>query len=140
MARLASILTVVALLAAAPAAIAAAPQPNPFLPQAGAQQGAQEPVTPQQQAPVQQAPAQSTDNGIGSGTIMLVVFGLIALVGGIWVVIVRDARRATEGRVRVRTSRTADPDAGRRGTTRPPSRSRKPSPAERRRRKRGRAR
>jgi hypothetical protein len=138
MARLATIVAVVALLAASPAAIAAAPQPNPFLPGAGAQQGAQEPVQPQQ-APVQQAPTQSTDNGIGSGTIALVVIGLIALIGGIWVVIMRDARRATAGRVRTRTSRT-DPDVGRRSGSRPPPRSRKPSPAERRRRQRGRAR
>jgi hypothetical protein len=138
MARLTALIVVLTL-AATPAAIAAAPQPNPFLPQQEAPQGAQEPVAPQQ-APVQQAPTTSDDTGIGGGTVMLVVIGLIALISGIWVVIVRDARRATEGRVRMRTSRTDDPDIGRRSGSRPPPRSRKPSPAERRRRKRGRAR
>jgi hypothetical protein len=139
MSRLVALLVVALALSASPALGAAAPQANPFLPQQEAPQGAQEPV-PQQQAPVQQAPTTSADTGIGSGTILLVVIGLIALVGGIWVVIMRDARRATEGRVRVRTSRTDDPDVARRSGSRPPPRSRKPSPAERRRRKRGRAR
>jgi hypothetical protein len=126
-------------LAAMPASAAAAVQSNPFLPQpeqptAGQDQApAQAPVAP---APVQQ---QTTDTGISSGTQTLLIVAAIALIGGIWFVIARDARRATAGRVRVHTSRT-DPDDQRRRATRPPPRGRKPSPAERRRKKRGRAR
>jgi len=137
MARLAAILAVVAL-AATPAAALAAAQPNPFLPQQEQQQAPQE--APAQEAPApQQAPAQqSGDTSIGGGTILLVIVGLAALIAGIWVVIVRDARRATKGRMRVQTSR-ADPDAARRASRAAP-RGRKLSAEERRRRKRGRAR
>src|SRR5829696_5208827 len=125
------IVMLVVVLAAMPvAAVAApAPQPNPFLPQP------QQEEVPQNQAPQQApvAPAPTSvqdDGGLSSGTATLGIIVAIRLIGGIWFVIARDARRATAGRVRVHTSRTDDPDAQRRGGTRPPPRSRKPSPAE----------
>jgi hypothetical protein len=130
-------LAIVAALAAAPAmgavAIAADPQPNPFLP-APEPTGGQEPVP--QEAPV--VPTTSQDDGrIGDGTLVLLLIGAGGLLGGIWVVISRDARRATAGRVGPRDG--ALEAAAARGS-RAPARSRKVSPAERRRRKRGRAR
>jgi len=131
MLRLAAIVAVAAALAAMPAAALAVQ--NPFLPQPQTQ------APPEQQAPAP-APVQEDQPGDLSGaTVVVAAIGLAALFGVIWVMIIRDARRATAGRSRVRTSRT-DPDAGGRSGTRAPPRGRRLSPAERRRRKRGRAR
>jgi hypothetical protein len=124
MARIVAIM-VVAVLAAMPAAAAAAP-------------------APQQQSPVQQqpvpAPAPQPVPGpesttFGPGTLLLIGLVIAALIGGIWFVIARDARRATAGRGHAQPGG----DAGR-SATRSARRSRKPSAAERQRRKRGRAR
>jgi len=91
-------------------------------------------------APVQQAPTTQTevdDGSLGGGELALVGLGIAVLIGAIWLVISRDARRVTAGRVR-----TADgePGEGRGGSaTRAARRSRRLSATERRRRKRGRA-
>jgi hypothetical protein len=129
MARIVAIL-VVAALAAIPAAAPAA-DPQPLLQDTPAQQ----------QAPVpQQAPTTQTtvdDGSLSSRELALVGLGIVVLIGAIWFVISRDARRFTAGRVR-----TADgePGAGRGGSaTRAARRSRRLSAEERRRRKRGRA-
>lgn len=136
MARIAAIV-VAAALAATPAAAVAA-QSNPFLPQEAPQEA---PSTPQQApppAPVQQT---DTDASLGGATVFAIALGIAGLLGGIWYVISRDARRATAGRTRMRTA-SDDPLAAPQGRspTRAAPRSRKISAAERKRRKRGRAR
>jgi len=128
-------LTVVAALAAAPAAAVAAT--NPLLPTPAPQQ--QAPAQTQAPAPAQtqtRAPVQNTDpNGSLAGwQVALLGLGVVALIGGIWIVIARDAKRATGGRVR-----TADAAPSGASATRAARRTRKLSAAERRRRKRGRA-
>lgn len=132
-------LLLVAAFAATPAGALA--QDNPFLP---------DPSAPQQQQPVAPpppAPVDDDDDGdlspaaaIGIGAIV------VALIGGIWFAISRDARRHTPRRERVHSARV-NPDVddrrtpGQAGLHRPKSpRHRKPSRAERERRKRGRAR
>jgi hypothetical protein len=135
------VLIVVGVLAAAPAAgVAAAPPPDPT-------------QSPFQQAPPQnqieeqpgetQAPApapapqqtQLDDGSIGGTELLLIGVGIVALIGGIWFVIARDAKRVTAGRVPA-----ADGGGlGGRSATRASRRSRRLSAAERRRRKRGRA-
>jgi|SRR5215212_1161783 len=139
MARIVALM-VVAMLAAGPAAVLAAPAaPEP-------QQ------SPFQQAPTQrqndvgeqplptQAPTQQTqldDGSIGARETALIGLGIVALIGGIWFVIARDAKRVTSGRVR---SEDGGLSAGRGGSaTRAARRTRKLSADERRRRKRGRA-
>lgn len=133
-------LIVVAVLAAAPAAaLGAAQAPTPAQSLLGVPPSttpAQE--QPVQQAPAQQAPAQQTeaDSGSISGAqVVLIGLAVVALIGGIWFVIARDARRATAGRVR-----TADAEVRGGSATRAARRSRKLSAAEKQRRKRGRAR
>ena len=129
-------LLVLAVLAAAPAVGSAATTTDPT--QSPFQQ--QTPASPQNQvgeAPTQtQAPPQQTsaDNGSISGREgLLVGAGIVALIGGIWFVIARDAKRVTGGRVPAA-------DSGLGGSaTRASRRSRRLSAAERRRRKRGRA-
>ncbi|MGN6189057.1 MAG: hypothetical protein ACTHOE_09170, partial [Conexibacter sp.] len=100
----------------------------------------QQTAPPQNQvgeAPAQtQAPQPQTqaDNGsLGGAEVLLVAIGVVALIGGIWFVIARDAKRVTAGRVP-----SADGGLGR-GATRASRRGRRLSAAERRRRKRGRA-
>jgi uncharacterized protein YcfJ len=112
------------------------------------------PATQEQQSPFQQAPAQSqnqveeqttptpvpvtqteADNGsLSTRDGLLIAAGIAALIGGIWFVIARDAKRATGGHVR-----TADSALGGGSATRTSRRSRRLSAAERKRRKRGRA-
>jgi|SRR5215207_1863241 len=118
-------------------------------------------ATQGQQSPFQQAPAQS-QNDVGeqttptptptpapvtqteadSGSLstrdgILIVIGIAALIGGIWFVIARDAKRATGGHVRTTDSALGDSRGG--SATRAGRRSRRLSSAERKRRKRGRA-
>jgi len=135
-------LMVVAALAATPAAALAASTSAPS--PAQSLLGTPPATTPTQEQPVQQqAPAQQTQTTVDSGSIsgpqvILIALAVVALIGGIWVAISRDARRATAGRVR-----SADPEllGGRGGSaTRAARRSRKLSAAEKQRRKRGRAR
>lgn len=141
MARIVVIVVAVAL-AALPAAVSAAPGGGGAAQQqapAAQQQLLQDAPAQEAPTPVQQAPQQTeADSGsIGTTDLLLIALGIAALIGGIWFVIARDARRVTAGRVR-----TADGEigAGRGGSaTRAARRSRKPSTAERKRRKRGRA-
>ncbi|MGB2711121.1 MAG: hypothetical protein WBC33_06355 [Conexibacter sp.] len=138
MARLVALVAVAVALAATPAAVLAAPQQNPFLPQQEQPRPSQVEEAPQQ-AP---APVVQQDTGMDSGTATLLIIAALALLAGIWVVIARDARRATAGRVRVRSARAAEPFEVPQGgsATRASRKSRKLSAEERRRRKRGRAR
>jgi hypothetical protein len=133
--------SLVAVLAAAPAGALA--QDNPFLPdQSQPQQQQQQPVTP---APP--PPDDSNDDGDLSPLAVLAIgAAVVLLIGGIWVVISRDARRHAPRRDR-RHSAVTNPGADERsapgaaGLHKPKSpRHRKPSRAERERRKRGRAR
>ena len=128
------VLMAVAVLAATPAAtsVAAAPpepQQSPF------QQAPPQNEVGEQPAPLP-APAPQTqvdDGSIGGREALLIGVGIVALIGGIWFVISRDAKRATAGRL---------PAAGRSSggrATRATRRGRRPTAAERRRRKRGRA-
>lgn len=139
MVRIAALVVVVAL-ALPTAALAAS---NPFVP---APQQAPQNQAPTQQAPTAPAPAPVTprtnDGGISSGQVALLSLAAVALIAGIWTVIVRDARRATAGRVRTGRARRDDDGALRTGgrATKAARRSRKVSPAERQRRKRGKAR
>jgi uncharacterized protein HemX len=134
MVRLAAMLAVLAL-AAMPAAATAAS--NPFV------------AAPTQQAPAQQAPAPtpapvpttSSNGGIGDGQVVLIMLGAVALIAGIWMVIMRDARRATAGRGSTGVRRDDDGSIRTGGrATKAAHRSRKLSSAERQRRKRGKAR
>jgi hypothetical protein len=130
MARIVALMTV-AVLAAAPAATAAAvdgppePQGSPFQ-QAPAPSQNQVGEQPGQTEAPPQTPVD--DGSVGGREALLIAVGIIALIGGIWFVIARDAKRATVGRV---------PATG--GATRASRRGRRPSAAERKRRKRGRA-
>jgi len=137
MARIVALL-VVAVIAAAPAAAPAAattdPAQSPFqqAPAPTQDQVGGQPVQPAQtQAPQQQTPA---DEGSVSGKeALLIAVGMVALIGGIWIVIARDAKRATAGRLPAADRRSGG------SATRVSRRSRRLSAAERRRRKRGRA-
>jgi hypothetical protein len=113
----------------------------------------------QQQAPFQQAPAQSQNQvgeqptptpvpaptsqteansgSIGASETLLIVAGIAVLIGGIWFVIARDAKRVTAGRVRTADSSLGEGRGG--SATRAGRRSRRLSADERKRRKRGRA-
>lgn len=142
MSRLVALAAVLAVLAATPAAALA--QDNPFLPPLQQQTPSQQPSTPPTPAPVEQR-----DDGDGLDPSVTIAIALItvALIGGIWFAITRDARRATrDRRGKAHTART-EPDAFERAT--PGSRGRhhtkatsrrKPSKQEQKRRKRGRAR
>jgi hypothetical protein len=135
MARIVALLAA-AVIAAAPAAGLAAAPTDPA--QTPLQQA---PASPQNQigeAPAQtQAPppqAQSDNGSISGWDGLLIGAGIVALIGGIWFVIARDAKRATGGRVPA-----ADGGRGGGSATRASRRGRRLSAAERKRRKRGRA-
>jgi hypothetical protein len=131
MARIVVLMSLAVLAAPPAAALAAAAPPEP------------------QQAPFQQAPAQNEvgeqpvptpapapqvdDGSVGTREALLIGAGMVALIGGIWFVISRDAKRATAGRLPA----AGDSPGGR--ATRASRRSRRLTAAERRRRKRGRA-
>jgi hypothetical protein len=143
MTRFAALIAVVVALAAMPAAALA--QENPFAPPL--QQ--QAPAAPQPSTPPPPAPVEDRDDGDGFGDAAVLATALIvlALIGGIWFFISRDARRHAPDRRRSHTARTdpgaaelATPGARGRHHTRAPARSRKPSVQERKRRKRGKAR
>jgi hypothetical protein len=135
MARIVAILVVAALAvlpATAPAASSGAAQQS--------QQLLQDTATQQQPAPAPTTPAQQTEANSGSisrGELLLVVLGIAALIGGIWFVIARDARRVTGGRTRTADGALARERGG--SPTRAGRRSRRLSAEERKRRKRGRA-
>jgi len=132
MARIVALLVVAVLAAAPAAALAEVPPPDPT-------------QSPFQQAPQQnqigetpletRAPQQTQvdDGSIGGREGVLIGIGIVVLIGGIWFVIARDAKRATGGRVPA-----ADSSFGA-SPTRAAHRSRRLSSAERKRRKRGRA-
>jgi hypothetical protein len=133
MARIVALM-VVAVLAAAPAAgVAAPPDPtqSPFQQAPPQNQIGEQPVETRAPSPPPQT--QLDDGSIGGTEALLIGVGIVALIGGIWFVIARDAKRVTAGRVPA-----ADGGLGR-SATRASRRSRKLSAEERRRRKRGRA-
>lgn len=141
MARIAALLVLVALAAtpaAALAATAAQEQQSPLQQppaQSQNQVGEQTAPTPTP-APVVQTQADSGSLSTRDG--ILIAVGIVALIGGIWFVIARDARRATAGHVRTTDSALGDGRSG--SATRSARRSRRLSAGERKRRKRGRAR
>jgi hypothetical protein len=130
MARIVALMAV-AVLAAAPAAALAAveppePQASPFqqAPQQTQNQVGEQPTpTP---APAPQT-TQVDSGSIGATETLLIAVGIVALIGGIWFVISRDAKRVTAGRLPSHDDPLA---AGRGGSA---------TRAARRRRKRGRA-
>lgn len=138
--RLVALIAVVAALVALPATALA--QDNPFLPDSG--QSAPRQNTPPPPAPVED---RSDDSDLGAGTVVAIGLAVVALIGGIWFAITRDARTAAGDERRAHTART-EPDAAARATpgsrgrhaTRSGSRGRKLSKREQARRKRGRAR
>jgi hypothetical protein len=144
MIRLAALLAA-ATLAVAPAA-ASAQLNDPFSPPV--QQ--QAPAAPQPNQPPTPAPVEDRDDGDGSGPGVAIAIGLItvALIGGIWFAITRDARQHTPrrgGKHNARTEPTADELAtpgsrGRHHTRAAPRSARRHSKQEQKRRKRGRAR
>jgi hypothetical protein len=133
MARIVALMAV-ALLAAAPAAVLAAappePQQSPFQQAPPQNQVGEQPVPTQAPAPQTQV----DDGSIGAKETLLIAAGIVALIGGIWFVIARDAKRVTAGRVH-----TADSSLGGASTTRASRRTRRLSAAERKMHKRGRA-
>jgi hypothetical protein len=139
MARIAALL-VIAVFAAAPAAALAAQPPDPtqspFQQTAPQNQIEEQPGETQAPAPAPapQQQAQLDDGSIGGKELLLIGAGIVALIGGIWFVIARDAKRVTAGRVPA-----ADGGSVGRSATRASRRSRRLSAAERKRRKRGRA-
>ncbi|MFL5817227.1 MAG: hypothetical protein ACJ76L_06455 [Conexibacter sp.] len=142
MARIVALLVLAAFAATPSSALgktAAQEQQSPFQQQAPAptqdQVGAQ--TTP---AP---APAQTSQTEADSGSLstrdgLLIAVGIVALIGGIWFVIARDAKRATAGHIRTSDSGLGDGRGG--SATRSARRNRRLSADERKRRKRGRAR
>src|SRR5215213_6415975 len=120
MARIAVIVAVVAL-AALPAAAPAAPSSS-------LEQQLQNQVQ-QQPAPAPQSVPDPESTTIGPGTLLLVAVVIAGLIGGIWYVIARDARRATAGRMRTQAT-GGDPG---RPAARAARRRGKPSAAERQR-------
>lgn len=141
--RFVALIAVVAALVAFPAA-ALAQDANPFLPDSG--QGTPQQNTPPPPAPVEED-SSDDDGDMGAGVVIGIGLAVVLLIGGIWIAISRDARRAAPGHRRTHTART-EPDALARATpgsrgrhaTRPAPRGRKHSKQERARRKRGRAR
>jgi hypothetical protein len=140
MARIAALL-VLAALAAMPAAALGA---DPVQPQSPLQQQAPAPTQNQvgEQTTPTPAPASQTEansGSIGTRDLLLIAAGIVALIGGIWFVIARDAKRVTAGHVR--TAADGALGEGRGGSaTRSSRRNRRLSADERKRRKRGRAR
>lgn len=139
MARIVAFLVLAALAAMPAAALGAAPtqQQSPLQQQQAPvptqdQPGAQTTPAP---APVTQTPADSGSLSTRDG--ILIAVGIVALIGGIWFVIARDAKRATAGHVRPADSALGEGRGG--SATRSARRSRRLSSAERKRRKRGRA-
>jgi len=134
MARIVALL-VVAVIAAVPAAAPAAAVPTD--PTQAPLQQQQAPSSPQNrigEQPTQtQAPPQTDTSSISGWEGLLIGAGIVGLIGAIWLVIARDAKRATSGRLP-----GAESPLGR-SATRASRRSRRLSAAERRRRKRGRA-
>jgi hypothetical protein len=141
MVRIVALLVLAAFAATPAAALGAAPaqQQSPLQQQAPAQSqnqvGEQTTPTP---APAPTTQTQANDTSFGARDALLVAVGLAVLIGGIWFVIARDAKRATAGRVRTADSALGDGRGG--SATRSARRSRRLSADERRRRKRGRAR
>ena len=129
MARIVALMAV-AVLAATPAAALAA---------GGARSLLQDTATQHQPAPapVQTTPAQQPtrveSGSIGARETLLIALGVVALIGGIWFAIARDARRATAGRL------PSQADARGGSATRAARRGRRLSAEERKRRRRGRA-
>jgi hypothetical protein len=128
------VLMAVAVLAAMPAVTSGAAAP-PEPQQSPLQQGPSQNQVGEQPVPTP-APAPQTqvdDGSIGTREALLIGVGIVVLIGAIWFVIARDAKRATAGRLPAASSSTgARP-------TRASRRSRRLTAAERRRRKRGRA-
>ncbi|MDO8186211.1 hypothetical protein Q5424_03785 [Conexibacter sp. JD483] len=146
MIRLAALLAV-ATLAVAPAAATAQALNDPLSPLQGQQQA---PISPQPNQPPAPAPVENRDDGDGSGPGVAIAIAVItvALIGGIWFAITRDARQHAPKRNRRHTART-DPTAeelatpgsrGRHRTRAAPRTTRRHSKQEQKRRKRGRAR
>ena len=135
MARLV-VLVIVSALAVTPAAALSAPaaQQQPVAEQALLQNQVGEQPAPAPQ-PVQPA---VEDGRIGRGELLLIGLAIVVLLGAIWLVISRDARRATAGRLRTRDGERGSDRSG--SGTRAARRTRRLSAAERQRRKRGRAR
>jgi hypothetical protein len=134
MARIVALL-VLAVLAAPASGLAAAAATNPA--QSPLQQTT--PASPQNQIGEQPTQTQAQQTSTGGGSIsgwdgLLIGAGIVALIGAIWFVIARDAKRATAGRLPA-----ADGAPGGGSATRASRRSRRLSAAERKRRKRGRA-
>lgn len=139
MARIVALIVVAALAGAPAVAVAAVQQPTPaqsLLQGAAETQPPEAPATQPQQAPA--TTTTTTESGSLSGVqVLLIAVAVVALIGGIWIVIARDAKRATAGRTR---PVDAELLGGRGGSaTRAARRSRKLSAAEKQRRKRGRA-
>jgi hypothetical protein len=143
MVRIVALLALLVLaLAAMPAgALAAAPaqQQSPLQQQVPApsqnQAGAQTTPAP---VPAPTTQTQADTSSFGARDALLVAAGIVALIGGIWFVIARDAKRATAGHVRTSDSALGEGRGG--SPTRSARRSRRLSADERKRRKRGRAR
>ncbi len=138
MVRIVALLVLMAFAATPAAALAAAApaQQSPFQQQtpAPSQDQVAEQTTPTP-APTTQTEADTGSLSVRDG--LLVVVGIAALIGGIWFVIARDAKRVTAGHVRTGDSALGDGRGG--SATRSARKSRRLSAAERRRRKRGRA-
>src|SRR4051794_5215437 len=136
MARTLALLVLAALVASPAAALGAAPaqQQSPFE-QAAAQ--SQAPVVQQTPTPAPTTQTEADSGSLGTRDALLVAAGIAALIGGIWFVIARDAKRATAGHVRADDGALGEGRGG--SATRAGRRSRRLSAAERRRRKRGRA-
>ncbi len=137
MLRIAALLILAALAATPAAAALGAPvQQQPLQQQAPAP--SQNPVAEQTTPTPAPAPTQANNGSFGKRDLLLVAAGIIALIGGIWFIISRDAKRATAGHVRPADSALGEGRGG--SATRSARRSRRLSADERKRRKRGRAR
>jgi len=137
MARIVALIAA-AVLAATPAAALAASGRQGLLQNTAPQQAP--PPAQTTPAPTQTAPPQTevSSGSIGARETLLIAIGIAVLIGGIWFVIVRDAKRVTAGRL---PARDGESGTGRGGSaTRAARRSRKLSADARKRRKRGRAR
>ena len=138
MVRIVTLSLLVALAAMPAAALGAAPAQQ----QSPLQQQAPAPTQDQVGAQTTPAPAQTSQTEADSGSLstrdgILIAVGIVALIGGIWFVIARDAKRATAGHIRATDSALGEGRGG--SATRSSRRSRRLSSAERKRHKRGRA-
>ncbi len=93
------------------------------------------PVQQQQQLPASQTEANS--GSLSGRDVLLIGIAIVALIGGIWFVIARDAKRVTAGRLRTSDGAVGEGRGG--SATRAARRNRRLSAEERKRRKRGRA-